>query len=82
MNKGEKRLYDNLRRNYQNIIKEILGENYYTINSDHFGGDNESAEDIIYKYRKMKNDLKISRINNIILLIVVFILAYFIIILN
>lgn len=82
MNKGEKRLYDNLRRNYQNIIKEILGENYYTINSDNFGGDNESAEDIIYKYRKMKNDLKISKINNIILLIVVFILAYFIIILN
>lgn len=82
MNKGEKRLYDNLRRNYQNIIKEILGENYYTINCDHFGGDNESAEDIIYKYRKIKNDLKISKINNIILLIVVFILSYFIIILN
>lgn len=82
MDKGEKSLYDNLRRNFQNIVDEVLGKDYYTINPDHFGGDNESSEDIINKYRHMKKELKISKINNIILLLVVFILGYFIIILN
>lgn len=82
MDNGEKRVYDNLRRNFQNIVNEVLGEDYYTINPDYFGGDNESSEDIINKYRHIKKELKISKINNIILLIVVFILGYFIIILN
>lgn len=82
MDKGEKRLYDNLRRNFQNIVDEVLGEDYYTINPDHFGGDNESSEDIINKYRHINKELKLSKINNIILLLVVFILGYFIIILN
>lgn len=82
MDKGEKKLYDNLRRNFQNIVDEVLGKDYYTINPDHFGGDNESSEDIINKYRHIKKELKISKINNIILLLVVFILGYFIIILN
>lgn len=65
-----------------NIVDEVLGKDYYTINPDHFGGDNESSEDIINKYRHIKKELKISKINNIILLLVVFILGYFIIILN
>lgn len=51
--------YLDLQKYYANLTKEILGNNYCTINCDVFGSNNEAYHDMFNKLKHMKMDLAV-----------------------
>ena len=49
--------YNNLRKYYNKLIDEILGENYYTISPDVMNSDTEAYEDMIYRIKYLKKTI-------------------------
>ena len=49
--------YDNLRKYYNELIDEIMGENYYTISPDVMNSDTEAYEDMIYRIKYLKKSI-------------------------
>ena len=49
--------YDNLRKHYNELIDEIMGENYYTISPDVMNSDTEAYEDMIYRIKYLKKSI-------------------------
>ena len=49
--------YKNLRRYYNKLIKEIMGEDYYTINLNVMNSDTEAYEDMIYRIKYLKKSI-------------------------
>ena len=49
--------YDNLRKHYNELIDEIMGENYYTISPDVMNSDTEAYEDMIYRIKYLKETI-------------------------
>lgn len=49
--------YNNLRKYYNKLIEEILGEDYYTISSDVMNSDTEAYEDMIYRIKYLKETI-------------------------
>ena len=54
--KQEKELYEHmykeLRKQWDRVIKELLGGDYYNYGGDHYSCDKFTADDLIYKYKK------------------------------
>ena len=44
--------YNELRKQWNRVISELLGENYYNYGCDHYSCDEFTADDLIYKYKK------------------------------
>ena len=49
--------YNNLRKYYNKLIDEIMGEDYYTISPDVMNSDTEAYEDMIYKIKSLKETI-------------------------
>ena len=49
--------YNNLRKHYNKLIEEIMGENYYTISPDVMNSDTEAYEDMIYRIKYLKETI-------------------------
>ena len=49
--------YNNLRKYYNKLIEEIMGEDYYTISPDVMNSDTEAYEDMIYKIKSLKETI-------------------------
>ena len=49
--------YDNLRKYYNELIDEIMGEDYYTISPDVMNTDTEAYEDMIYRIKYLKKSI-------------------------
>ena len=49
--------YNNLRKYYNKLIEEIMGENYYTISPDVMNSDTEAYEDMIYRIKCLKETI-------------------------
>lgn len=47
-----KHIYTELRKQWNRVVDEILGKNYYNYGCDHYSCDKFTADDIIYKYKK------------------------------
>lgn len=50
--------YNNLRKYYNNLIDEIMGEDYYTVNPDVMNSDAEAYEDMIGRINYLKESIK------------------------
>ena len=50
--------YNNLRKYYNDLIEEIMGEDYYTVNPDVMNSDAESYQDMIYRINYLKESIK------------------------
>ena len=50
--------YNNLRKYYNNLIDEIMGEDYYTVNPDVMNSDTEAYEDMIGRIKYLKESIK------------------------
>lgn len=54
--KQEKELYEymykELRKQWNRVVDELLGEDYYNDGCDHYSCDKFTADDLIYKYKK------------------------------
>lgn len=77
---SETSIYENLRDNYNRIIDNILGKDYYNMYMDTYHCDDGCADDIISKYRDIKNKvglykhlLVISMIFNVVFILSVFV---------
>ena len=49
--------YDNLRQHYNNLIKEIMGEDYYTISPGVTSSDMEAYGDMINRIKYLKETI-------------------------
>ena len=49
--------YNNLRKYYNKLIEEIMGEDYYTISPDVMNSDTEAYEDMIYRIKSLKETI-------------------------
>jgi len=58
--------YKELRKNFNKITDEILGEDYYNMGIDTYNCDQETAEDLLYKYKELKNEIRFYKIPYII----------------
>ena len=71
--------YDNLRQYYSKLIKEILGEDYYTVNPNVMSSDMEAFEDMIYRVRDLKDTIKCKNVQIVlqaILIIIIMLLLF------
>ena len=50
--------YNNLRKYYNDLIDEIMGEDYYTVNPDVMNSDAEAFEDMINRIKYSKENIK------------------------
>ena len=50
--------YNNLRKYYNTLIDEIMGEDYYTVNPDVMSSDAEAFEDMINRIKYSKENIK------------------------
>ena len=50
--------YNNLRKYYNNLIDEIMGEDYYTVNPDVMNSDKEAFEDMLDRIIYLKESIK------------------------
>ena len=50
--------YNNLRKYYNTLIDEIMGEDYYTVNPDVMSSDAEAFEDMINRINYLKDSIK------------------------
>lgn len=44
--------YKELRKQWNRVVDELLGKNYYNDGCDHYSCDQFTADDLIYKYKK------------------------------
>lgn len=58
--------YKELRKNFNKLTNEILGEDYYNMGMDTYNCDQETTDDILYKYKRLKKELKFYKIPYII----------------
>ena len=58
VNNIEKKHYHNLRKNFDSLVKLILGDEYYTMCLDVFNSDIEAFNDMVNKVNKLKYHLK------------------------
>ena len=49
--------YENLRKYYNKLIEEIMGEDYYTINPNVMNSDTEAYEDMIHRIKYLKQTI-------------------------
>lgn len=49
--------YENLRKYFNKLIDEILGEDYYTVNPDVMNSDTEAFEDMLYRIKYLKDSI-------------------------
>ena len=49
--------YKELRKNFNKLTNEILGEDYYNMGVDTYNCDEETTEDLLYKYKKLKKEV-------------------------
>ena len=70
MDNIDKKRYENLRYNFNLLVKKIMGDNYYTIASDVASSDIEAIKDIEKKIDTIKYDLKMWRRIAIIMMII------------
>lgn len=49
--------YNNLRKYYNKLIEEIMGEDYYTISPDVMNSDTEAYEDMIHRIKYLKETI-------------------------
>lgn len=49
--------YDNLRQYYNKLIKEIMGEGYYTVNPNVMNSDEEAFQDMMYRIKYLKETI-------------------------
>lgn len=49
--------YNNLKKYYNELIKEIMGEDYYTVNPDVMNSDKEAFEDMIGRIKYLKETI-------------------------
>ena len=45
-------MYDELRKQWERIVDNLLGKDYYNYGCDHYSCDKLTADDLIYKYKK------------------------------
>ena len=50
--------YNNLRKHYNKLIDEILGEDYYTISPDVMNSDMEAYGDMVNRIKYLKETIK------------------------
>lgn len=50
--------YSNLRKNYNSICDDILGENYYTMAMDVYVADDEISNDIKRKFKNQNDTIR------------------------
>ena len=50
--------YNNLRKYYNDLIDEIMGEDYYTVNPDVMNSDKEAFEYMMYQVKYLKDTIK------------------------
>ena len=55
----EKEQYKNLRKNFNNLVKSILGKRYLNYSSDVYSSDIKCCEEIEWVYKSLNKDLKI-----------------------
>ena len=71
--------YNNLRKYYNKLIDEIMGENYYTISPDVMNSDTEAYEDMIYRIKCLKETTKCKNIliySQFIIIVIMMILLF------
>ena len=71
--------YNNLRKYYNKLIEEILGEDYYTISPDVMNSDTEAYEDMIHKIKYLKETIKCKNIliySQFIIIVIMMILLF------
>ena len=71
--------YNNLRKYYNKLIDEIMGENYYTISPDVMNSDTEAYEDMIHNIKYLKETTKCKNIliySQFIIIVIMMILLF------
>ena len=71
--------YNNLRKYYNKLIDEIMGEDYYTISPDVMNSDTEAYEDMIYRIKCLKETIKYKNIliySQFIIIVIMMILLF------
>jgi hypothetical protein len=48
--------YENLRKKFNNVIKAVLGDDYYNLGGDVYSCDAITCEDIIREYKQVKKE--------------------------
>ncbi|MCU6734931.1 hypothetical protein [Diplocloster agilis] len=61
MEKLQEMQYHNLRENFNEVVKSILGENYYNEGMDVYTGDAFACRDIINKFNSVKTEMVVWR---------------------
>lgn len=56
MDEIEKLQYENLRENFNKLSNNILGEKYYNMAMDVYEADKITCEDIMQRYKDMKDE--------------------------
>ena len=71
--------YDNIRKYYNKLIKEIMGEDYYTVNPNVMNSDAEAFEDMINRIKYLKETIKCKNIliySQFIIIVIMMILLF------
>ena len=66
--------YNNLRKYYNNLIDEIMGEDYYTVNPDVMNSDKEAFEDMMYRVGYLKDTIKYKNVQIVLQAILIIIM--------
>lgn len=61
-------VYNNLRKNYSDLVDTILGENYYNLYMDIYSNDDMIADDIKREFHDLKLYKKMFKISLVIIL--------------
>lgn len=72
-------IYNNLRKNFNGLKNEILGQDYYNMGMDVYSCDDFAIEDILRKFRKLEFKSKMYKILFIISLFIIMLLIVFLI---
>ena len=59
MDKIQEMQNQNLRENFNEVVKCILGESYYNDGSDVYTGDAFSCRDIIHEFNSVKTEMRV-----------------------
>lgn len=70
MDKIEEMQYRNLRENFNEVVKSILGDPYYNEGSDVYTADAFSCRDIIYEFKSVKTEMRVWKVGFCITLVI------------
>lgn len=70
--------YDNLRQYYNKLIKEIMGEDYYTVNPEVTSSDAEAFEDMMYRIGYLKRTIKYKNVQLCLQFVLCVVIIYYI----